>query len=357
LSRRRVNNACGATAGNLVSVSVRRSLRNLRAHRPLSTRSREQTDLSVNFGRLFLPNPIMPASGTFGHGAEFAAYGDLSQLGAVVVKSLSAHPWFGNPPPRLVPLRTPGSMINAVGLPNPGVVAWSESHLPALLRLKARVVASLWGHTRDEFIEAAEMMARVDGPVAWEINFSCPNLNRSNELFAHNPELLAELMREIRAVGGDRRPMWAKLSPDVPDIVTIAAAAAEGSADAVTIANSVAGMMIDVDRWVPALGNKYGGVSGPIIHPLIVALVYQVHQALPDLPIVAAGGVCSGLDAVEFLLAGASAVQVGTANFADPRATHRVLTELDEWCATHATRPRDLVGKVEGPAGDPSCAS
>ncbi len=306
-------------------------------------------DLSVQVGRLSLANPIMPASGTFGQGAEFADYGDLSELGAIVVKSLSAHPWAGNAAPRVLPLDEPDSMINAVGLPNPGVLRWSASHLPALLRLGARVVASVWGHTAEEFIEAATLLAAVEGPIAWEINLSCPNLNRANELFAHNVVLLRQLLLELRSVAGPGRQMWAKLSPAVPDIVAIAAAAAEGSADAVTIANTIPGMLVDIERRQPALANGYGGVSGRIIHPVIVSLVYQVHMAIPSLPVVAAGGVFSGVDAIEFLMAGASAVQVGTANFADPRATHRVLNELREWCRLHETNPRDLIGAAQSP--------
>jgi dihydroorotate dehydrogenase (NAD+) catalytic subunit len=304
-------------------------------------------DLSVTFGRLTLPNPIMPASGTFGHGTELAAYVRLDELGAVVVKSLSAKPWRGNPPPRLVPLNEPGSMINSVGLPNPGVTAWGSTDLPALLGLNARVVASIWGHTREEFLDAAKLLAELQGPVAWEVNFSCPNLDRSNELFAFNPALLRDLLRDIREIAGEERVLWAKLSPDVPDIVEVAEAAMQGSADAVTLANSVSGMKIDIEKRSPALGNKYGGVSGRVIHPLIVSLVYQVHAALPELPIVAAGGVFRGLDAIEFMMAGASAVQVGTANFADPRATSKVLSQVEAWCRSRGCNVRDIIGTAE----------
>lgn len=238
-------------------------------------------------------------------------------------------------------------MLNSVGLPNPGVEVWSKTDLPALTKTGARVVASLWGHTRKDFLDAARQMSQLTEPVAWEVNLSCPNLDRSNELFAFNPTLMSELLSEIREISGPDRILWAKLSPDVPDIVEVAAAAAAGSADAVTIANSVAGMKINLKRRRPALGNLYGGVSGRGVHPLIVSLVYQVHRSFPKLPIVAAGGVSSGLDAVEFMLAGASAVQVGTANFLDPRATHQVLHQLRLWCRDNGCDASDLIGRAD----------
>lgn len=303
-------------------------------------------DLTVTFGRLTLPNPIMPASGTYGYGTEFAAYGDPSLLGAVVVKSLSAAPWKGNAAPRLVPLRQAGSMLNAVGLPNPGVRAWAETHLPDLLRAGARVVASLWGHTREEFLACADALSQIEGPVAWEVNLSCPNLDRSNELFAHNALSTRSVMTEIRELAGADRVIWAKLSPSVPDIVEIAQAAAEGTADAVTIANSYPGLAIDPETGRYRLGNVVGGVSGAGVHEWIVRLVCQVHLCLPDLPVVAAGGASRGEDAAEFLVAGASAVQVGTANFYDPRATHKVLTELEAWCRKHRKSPQEMIGTV-----------
>src|ERR1700728_3419136 len=206
-----------------------------------------EPDMSVEFGRLRLPNPIMPASGTYGYGDEFAAYGDPADLGAVVVKSLSAAPWSGNPPPRLIPLDEPGTMLNSVGLPNPGVQTWASEGLLRLLERGARVVASIWGHTRAEFLDAASLMSEVVGPIAWEVNLSCPNLDRSNEIFAADPGSTRSLMEEIRALCGSETVLWAKLSPDVPDIAEIAAAASEGSADAVTIANTFSGMAIDLE--------------------------------------------------------------------------------------------------------------
>jgi dihydroorotate dehydrogenase (NAD+) catalytic subunit len=283
----------------------------------------------------------MTASGTAGHGDELARYVDLSRIGAVVVKSLSAQPWPGNPPPRLH--ETPAGMLNSVGLQGPGVAAWLEHELPAVLATGARVVASIWGTDVDGYARAAELLADAPaGVVAVEVNLSCPNHHDRDEIFAHSPAATAAAVAASRACG---RPLWAKLSPNVADLVPIAAAAAEAGAEAVTLVNTVLGMAIDPETRRPRFARGVAGLSGPAIHPIAVRAVYDVHRALPDLPIVGVGGVARGVHAVELLLAGASAVQVGTATFADPRAVERVRLELEAWCRSHGvTAVRELTG-------------
>lgn len=288
-------------------------------------------DLSTTVGSVRLSNPVMTASGTSGHGAELADHFDLAHLGAVVVKSLHPDPWVGNPPPRVH--ATPSGMINSVGLQGPGVVAWLEEDLPVLLRSGVKVVASIWGRTVEEFARAASLLA--DAPsqvVAVEVNASCPNLEDRRRLFAHSATAMAEV---VEAAAAANRPLWAKLSPNTCDLSEVAAAAAAAGAEAITVANTVLGMVIDVEGRRPLLGAGRGGLSGPAIRPVAVRAVYDLHEAYPDLPIVGVGGVAGGTDALEFLLAGASAVQVGTATFADPRAPLQVLNELTRWCSRH----------------------
>ena len=298
-------------------------------------------DLATTVGSVVLANPVMTASGTAGHGDELAAFVDLASLGAVVVKSLSADPWAGNPPPRVH--ETPAGMINSVGLQGPGVPRWLADELPAVLATGARVVASIWGTTVEDYARAAELLADApDGVIAVEVNVSCPNHHDRNRMFAHSPSTTADAVRAASVCG---RPMWAKLSPNVSDLASIAGAAAEAGAEAVTLVNTVLGMAIDPETRRPRLGGGGGGLSGPAVHPVAVRAVYDVHAAHPDLPIVGVGGVARGVDAVELMLAGASAVQVGTASFADPRSVERVRDELEEWCRAHdVASVSDLIG-------------
>lgn len=298
-------------------------------------------DLATAVGSVALPNPVMTAAGTSGHGAELAPYLPLDRLGAVVVKSLAADPWPGNPPPRLHP--TAAGMLNSVGLQGPGVATWLRDDLPALRAAGARVVASIWGRTIEEFERAAALLAGA-GPevVAVEVNVSCPNLEARSQLFAHSPEATAAA---VRAAGVAGRPRWAKLSPNTDRLVEVAGAAASAGAEAVTLINTVLGMAVDVEARRPVLGAGGGGLSGPAIHPVAVRAVHDVHRALPDLPIVGVGGVADAPGAVELLLVGARAVQVGTATFADPRAPVRVLEELEAWCAARGVAAlSELVG-------------
>jgi len=292
-------------------------------------------------GSVALPNPVMTASGTVGHGTEVGEYVDLSTLGAVVVKSLSAEPWAGNPPPRLH--ETAAGMLNSVGLQNPGVEAWVEHDLPALEARGARVVASIWGFTVEAYAKAAAMLADISPRLtAVEVNLSCPNIEARKDMFAHSPTATAEVME---ATGGCRAPRWAKLSPNVTDLTEIAAAALGAGAAGLTLINTVMGMAIDVERRRPALGAGGGGLSGSAIRPVAVRAVYDCRSALPEAPIVGVGGVRTGEDAVELLMAGADAVQVGTATFFEPRAPLRVVEELERWCRRHrVTHVRDLRG-------------
>jgi dihydroorotate dehydrogenase (NAD+) catalytic subunit len=306
--------------------------------------SKERVDLSTTVGSVTLPNPVLTASGTAGHGVELGAYLDLSRLGAVVVKSLSAEPWAGNPAPRLH--ETPAGMLNSVGLQNPGVEPWIEHDLPALQASGARVVASIWGFTVEAYAKAAAMLAEVPATVmAVEVNLSCPNVEERRHVFAHSAGATAEAVEATAACG---RPRWAKLSPNVTDISEIAAAALQGGAEALTLINTVMGMAIDADDRRPRLGAGGGGLSGPAIRPVAVRAVYECRQAFPGAAIVGVGGVARGEDAVELLLAGADAIQVGTATFFEPRAPARVLDELETWCGRHGVKTvADLRGALQ----------
>ncbi len=307
--------------------------------------------MSTRVGSLELRHPVMTASGTSGHGDELARHVDLGALGAVVVKSLSAEPWPGNPPPRVH--ETPAGMLNSVGLQGPGVACWLRDELPPLLDTGATVVASIWGHTLAEYRAAAELLA--DAPaqvVAVEVNLSCPNRQHPGaggqvEMFAQRAQDAAEVVDACRVAG---RPRWAKLTPAVTDLVEVARAVADVGAEAVTLINTVPGLAIDPETRRPRLGGVGGGLSGPAIHPVAVRAVHDVHGALPELSIVGVGGVTRATDAVELLLAGASAVQVGTATFADPRAPGRIARDLDHWCRNHGVHAVvDLIGAAHAP--------
>lgn len=303
------------------------------------------TDLSTAVGSVELRAPILTASGTAGHGAEFAAYMRPAELGAVVVKSMKAGPWAGNPAPRVHP--TAAGMMNSVGLQGKGVRHWLSDELPDLLDTGASVVASIWGGTVDEYAEAAAALA--DAPaavVAVEVNVSCPNLEDRRRMFAHSASATAEVLAATEGCG---RPRWAKLSPNAADLPEIADAAVGAGAEAVVLTNTLLAMAIDVETRRPVLGAGRGGLSGAAIHPVAVRAVFDVHEALPHIPIVGVGGTASGVDAVEFVLAGASAVEVGTATFADPRAPRRILAELQDWCDRHGVaRIADLIGEAHG---------
>jgi len=308
-----------------------------RVGRAWSAATRGDVDLSVPVGSLILANPVMTASGTAGHADELEAYGPLAALGAVVVKSLSVGPWPGNPAPRVH--QAGAGMLNSVGLQGPGLEVWARDDLPRLAHAGARTVVSIWGQRVADYAEAATLLAGVEGLTAVEVNVSCPNIEDRRHMFAHSPTATAEV---LDAVSGrlPGMPLWAKLSPTVSDLAEVAGAALGNGAEAVTLVNTVLGMAIDLDTRAPVLGSGAagGGLSGPSIHPIAVRAVFDVRAAHPDAAIIGVGGVMTGRDAVEFLLAGADAVQVGTATFRDPRAPWRVLDQIGAWCASHRVR-------------------
>jgi dihydroorotate dehydrogenase (NAD+) catalytic subunit len=301
------------------------------------------TTFSARVGDVTFSSPVLTASGTAGHGEELADYGDLAELGAVVVKSLAAFPFEGNPPPRLA--NSGIHMVNAVGLAGPGVSAWRAQHLPALVRRHATVIASIWGRTTEEFAAAAEAMRGAE-VAALEVNASCPNLESRREIFAHSPSATAELVVAAKAA---RLPLWVKLSPNTPLLLEVASAALDAGADALVLVNTVLGLVIDVEARRPTLGNGGGGVSGQGILPVALRAVFECRAAFPEVPIVGVGGISRGEDAVAMLMAGANAVEVGTATFANPRAPWTIARELNAWLAAHGVHDIDeVIGAAHG---------
>lgn len=304
-------------------------------------------ETAVRIGTVTLPHAVMTAAGTSGHGAELSAYGSLDGLGAIVVKSLAAFPWPGNPAPRLHPLRD--GMLNAVGLQGPGIAEWAEHDLVELADKRARVVVSIWGRSVEEYDLAAEALDGVlttsphgANVVAVEVNLSCPNL-AGHGIIAHDIQASSEVIDRCRRIS---RPLWAKLSPNTHRLVDIARAVSDAGAEAVTLVNTVSGLVIDERTGRSVLGHgTSGGLSGRIIHPIAVKAVHEVRSAIEDLPIIGVGGVTTAWEAVELLVAGAQAVQVGTATFADPRAPFRLAEDLVAWAASKGIgRLADLSG-------------
>jgi dihydroorotate dehydrogenase (NAD+) catalytic subunit len=283
----------------------------------------------------------MTASGTAGHGVELAAYLELAQLGAVVVKSLSPEPWAGNPPPRVH--QAGAGMLNSVGLQNPGIERWLDEDLPALAASGARVVASIWGFTAGDYGRAAKALAAVAGDraaagalVAVEANISCPNVEDASRMFAQSRSAThAAIEAAASGLAGTGLPVWAKLSPAVTDITEIAGEALDAGAEALTLVNTLPALALDPVTGRPRLGGSGGGLSGPALHPVAVRAVNDCRRAFSHAAIIGVGGVTTGEDAAEFIAAGADAVQVGTATFPDPRAPVRILAELVEWCRRH----------------------
>ncbi len=319
-----------------------------RLRRAWRTVSAGDVDLAVQVGSVALPNPVMTASGTAGHADELQAYFPMGELGAVVVKSLSVEPWAGNAAPRVH--QSPAGMLNSVGLQGPGLRAWIEQDLPRLVATGARIVVSIWGQRVADFARAAAVVAEVPGVLALEVNVSCPNIEDRRRMFAHSPAATAQVMTAV----GERCPgvpRWAKLSPTVADLAEVAGAALDSGAEAVTLVNTVLAMAIDVERRRPVLGSgpAGGGLSGPAIHPVAVRAVFDVRAAHPDAVIIGVGGVRCGEDAVELMMAGADAVQVGTATFRDPRAPLKVLRQLEAWCSRRGVRKvSELRGAAHG---------
>lgn len=304
-------------------------------------------DLSVRLGKLALQNPVMVASGTFGYGEEYHRLYDVSRLGAIVTKSISLRPRPGNPAPRIY--ETPSGMLNSIGLQNVGLQAFLQKKLPFLRRLrKVKVVVNLAGESVAEYVELARRLETAAGIDGLELNISCPNCERGGIEFGVDPKLTAEVVGRVRRV--TRRPLLVKLSPNVTDVARIARAAAEAGADALSLINTLLAVAVDARTWRPRIATVTGGLSGPAVKPVALRMVWQVHRALPRVPLVGIGGIMTAEDAVEFMLCGASAVQLGTANYVNPKAPLEVLSGLRRYLSGRGLKgPRGLVGKLEVP--------
>jgi len=288
-------------------------------------------DLSVNVGALRLSNPVLAASGTFGYGVEFAHLVDLNRLGGFVVKGLSLEPIAGAAAPRLC--ETASGMLNAVGLQNVGVRAFVAEKLPALRQYRTAVIANVFGYSVDEYVGVIRVLEDAEGLAAYELNISCPNTAHGGLQFGSDPRMVSEVVSAARKAGA-RRPLWVKLSPNVTDICVIARAAEEAGADALTVANTYQAMSIDVQTRRSRLGRVTGGLSGPAIKPITLRLVYEARRAV-KIPVVGLGGIEKADDVLEYLIAGASAVEIGTANFTQPTACLNILDQLERCCRDH----------------------
>ncbi|MDD4996704.1 MAG: dihydroorotate dehydrogenase [Syntrophales bacterium] len=305
-------------------------------------RSAEAVGLGVKIGPLALKNPVMTASGTFGYGLEFEPFVDLSRLGAVVVKGLSLEPRTGNPPPRII--ETAGGMLNAIGLQNIGIRAFIRDKMPHLRELGVTVIANIFGETMDEYRRVAAMLDPVVGIAGIEVNISCPNVKKGGIAFGADPDMAADVTRKVRSE--TKLPLIIKLTPNVTDITEIAFAAEAAGADAISLINTVTGMSVDIVTRRPRLANITGGLSGPAIKPIALRMVWQAAQAL-KIPVIGAGGIHTAADAIEFLIAGASAVEIGTANFIKPSVTIDVLEGIQEYMARHQIKNmKDLIGSL-----------
>ncbi len=287
-----------------------------------------EVNLSVSVGALRLSNPVLAASGTFGYGIEFAHLVDLNRLGGIVVKGLSIQPMNGAPPPRMC--ETPSGVMNAVGLQNVGVRTFVAEKLPPLRAYRTAIVANVFGYTVNEYVEVIRVLEDADGLAAYELNVSCPNTARGGIHYGSDPEMIAEVVSAVRKVA--RRPLWVKLAPNVTDIGILARAAEEAGADALTVANTYPAMSVDFRTRQSRLGSLTGGLSGPAIKPITLRLVYEACHVV-KLPVVGLGGIGRPEDVLEYLIVGASAVQVGTSNFVEPTACVRILEGVERLCS------------------------
>ena len=300
-------------------------------------------NMEVTIAGVTFKNPVMEASGTFGSGMEYSEFVDLNKLGAVVTKGVANVPWPGNPTPRIA--ETWGGMLNAIGLQNPGIDVFVKRDIPFLKQFDTRIIVNVCGKTTEDYLEVVERLG--DEPVDMlEINISCPNVKEGGIAFGQDPKAVEAITRAVKEKA--RQPVIMKLSPNVTDITVMAKAAEAGGADAISLINTLTGMKIDVERRRFALANRTGGLSGPAIKPVAVRMVYQAAQAV-KLPIIGMGGIANGADALEFILAGASAVAVGTANFRNPRATLDTVEGIRNYMECHGIEDvKELVGSVEG---------
>ncbi len=282
--------------------------------------------MSVKIGTLKLKNPVMTASGTFGYGGEYADYVDLNKLGAIVVKGLSLKPRAGNPPPRI--METPSGMLNAVGLQNIGVDTFIEEKLPILRKYDTNVIANIYGETYDEYKKVAQKLTSAKGVHALEVNISCPNVRKGGLSFGADPKSAAAVTRKVKEVTD--LPVIVKLTPNVTDITAIAAAVEKAGADAISLINTLTGMSVDIFTRRPHLKNVTGGLSGPAIKPVALRMVWQVLQKI-SIPVIGIGGIMNAEDALEFLILGAKAVQIGTANFINPQATIEIIAGIERY--------------------------
>lgn len=303
----------------------------------------EKPDLSVEFAGMSLRNPIMPASGTFGYGEEYAPYIDLNRIGAIVTKGLSLNPKAGNDTPRIC--ETVSGMLNAIGLQNVGVDIFLKHKMAFLEQFDTPVIVNFFGNTQDEYGEVAAQLDEVDGVAALEMNISCPNVKHGGIVFGTDPKAIEAVVGQVRK--NTSKPLIVKLTPNVTDIQTTAKAAAAAGADVLSLINTLTGMSVDVKTRKPRLANMIGGLSGPAIRPIAVRLVHQVVQAV-DIPVIGIGGITRAVDALEFLIVGAKAVQVGTANFVDPCAMARILDELEDFCHEQGiSNINDIIGTLD----------
>jgi dihydroorotate dehydrogenase (NAD+) catalytic subunit len=302
-------------------------------------------DLAVTLCGIALKNPVIAASGTFAYGVEFEKQLDLNALGGLVVKGLSREPIAGNPPPRVI--ETESGMINSIGLQNIGVHAFVKEKLPALAKLRTAVFANIFGYCGDDYLEVVRVLNDHEGLAAYELNVSCPNTAHGGIYFSSDPGLLSELVAAVRKLAS--RPLIVKLSPNVSAIEPLALAAEESGADAISLVNTFISLAIDARTRKPRIGTGFGGLSGPAIKPIALRMVYQAARAV-KIPVVGLGGIATGEDAAEFLIAGATAVEVGTASFWDPRSPLRTAEELGEFLKKeHVTTARSLTGTLKFP--------
>lgn len=297
---------------------------------------------SVNLAGVTLKNPVMTASGTFGSGAEYSEFVDLNQLGAVVTKGVANVPWPGNPTPRIAEVT--GGMLNAIGLQNPGIDVFVNRDIPFLKQYDTRIIVNVCGKTTEDYCQVVEKLADTEVDLL-EINISCPNVKEGGIAFGQDPKAVEAITKEVKKYA--KQPVIMKLSPNVTDITEMAKAAEAGGADVLSLINTLTGMKIDVERQCFAIANKTGGLSGPAIKPVAVRMVYQVANAV-KVPIIGMGGICNAEDAMEFILAGATAVSVGTANFNHPYTTAEVVTGIEDYMKRHQVEDiNQLIGLVK----------